>query len=84
FHFKLIMEGIRVPRGERYDWIEGANGELGFYAISEGGPGPYRLKVRPPCFPIAAAFEHIIVGGTVSDAIATLGTLNIVAGELER
>jgi NADH-quinone oxidoreductase subunit C/D len=84
FHFKLIMEGIRVPRGERYDWIEGANGELGFYAISEGGPGPYRLKVRPPCFPIAAAFEHIVVGGTVSDAIATLGTLNIVAGELER
>jgi NADH-quinone oxidoreductase subunit C/D len=84
FHFKLIMEGIRVPRGERYEWIEGANGELGFYAISEGGAGPYRLKPRPPCFPIMAAFEKIIVGGSISDAIATLGTLNIVAGELER
>lgn len=84
FHFKLIMEGIRVPSGERYEWIEGANGELGFYAISEGGAGPYRLKPRPPCFPMMAAFEHMIVGSTVSDAIATLGTLNVIAGELER
>lgn len=84
FHFKLIMEGIRVPRGELYDWIEGANGELGFYTISEGGGGPYRLHPRAPCFPLMAAFEEIIVGGTISDAIATLGTLNIIAGELER
>jgi NADH-quinone oxidoreductase subunit C/D len=84
FHFKLIMEGIRVPRGERYEWIEGANGELGFYAISEAGSGPYRLKPRPPCFPMMAAFEKIIIGGPISDAIATLGTLNIIAGELER
>jgi len=84
FHFKLIMEGIRVPRGERYDWIEGANGELGFYAISEGGAGPYRLKPRPPCFPLMAAFEKIIIGGPISDAVATLGTLNVIAGELER
>ncbi len=84
FHFKLIMEGIRVPRGERYDWIEGANGELGFYAISEGGSGPYRLKPRPPCFPMMAAFEKMIIGGPISDAVATLGTLNIIAGELER
>src|SRR5262249_23241691 len=84
YHFKLIMEGIKVPAGERYEWIEGANGELGFYAISDGGGGPYRLKVRPPCFPMMAAFEKIIVGGTISDAIATLGTLNITAGELDR
>jgi NADH-quinone oxidoreductase subunit C/D len=84
FHFKLIMEGIRVPRGERYEWIEGANGELGFYAISEAGSGPYRLKPRPPCFPMMAAFEKIILGGSIADAVATLGTLNIIAGELER
>jgi NADH-quinone oxidoreductase subunit C/D len=84
YHFKLIMEGIRVPAGERYEWIEGSNGELGFYAISTGGGGPYRLKVRPPCFPNMAAFEKIIVGGTISDAIATLGMLNIIAGELDR
>jgi NADH-quinone oxidoreductase subunit C/D len=84
YHFKLTMEGIRVPPGERYEWIEGGNGELGFYAVSDGRGGPYRLKVRPPCFPSMAAFEHIVVGGTVSDAIATLGTLNVIAGELDR
>jgi NADH-quinone oxidoreductase subunit C/D len=84
YHFKLIMEGIRVPAGERYEWVEGANGELGFYAISTGEGGPYRLKVRPPCFPNMAAFEKIIVGERISDAVATLGTLNVVAGELDR
>ncbi|MEX0879878.1 MAG: NADH dehydrogenase (quinone) subunit D [Thermoanaerobaculia bacterium] len=84
YHFKLVMEGIRVPAGERYEWIEGANGELGFYAVSDGRGGPYRLKVRPPCFPSMAAFEKMVVGGTVSDAVATLGTLNIIAGELDR
>jgi NADH:ubiquinone oxidoreductase subunit D len=84
YHFKIIMEGVRVPKGERYEWIEGANGELGFYAISEGGGGPYRLKVRPPCFPLMASFEKIIEGGTISDAVATLGSLNVIAGELER
>jgi NADH-quinone oxidoreductase subunit C/D len=84
YHFKLVMEGIRVPPGERYEWIEGVNGELGFYAVSDGRGGPYRLKVRPPCFPNMAAFERIILGGTVSDMIATLGTLNVIAGELDR
>jgi NADH:ubiquinone oxidoreductase subunit D len=84
YHFKLTMEGIRVPPGERYEWIEGGNGELGYYAVSDGRGGPYRLKVRPPCFPNMAAFEEIVVGGTVSDAIATLGTLNVIAGELDR
>jgi NADH-quinone oxidoreductase subunit C/D len=84
YHFKLTMEGIRAPAGERYEWIEGGNGELGFYAVSDGRGGPYRLKVRPPCFPNLAAFEHIVVGGTISDAVATLGTLNVIAGELDR
>ena len=84
YHFKLVMEGIRVPPGERYEWIEGGTGELGFYAVSDGRGGPYRLKVRPPCFPNMAAFEKMIVGGTVSDAVATLGTLNVIAGELDR
>ncbi|HEY7114673.1 MAG TPA: NADH dehydrogenase (quinone) subunit D [Thermoanaerobaculia bacterium] len=84
YHFKLVMEGVRVPAGERYEWIEGVNGELGFYAISDGRGGPYRLKVRPPCFPNMAAFEKIVLGGTVSDMIATLGTLNVIAGELDR
>ena len=84
YHFKIIMEGIRVPKGERYEWIEGGNGELGFYAIAEGGGGPYRLKHRAPCFPAMACFERIIEGSSISDAVATLGSLNIIAGELER
>ncbi len=84
YHFKLIMDGIRVPAGERYSMIEGANGELGFYIVSDGTGKPYRLKVRPPCFPIFSAFSTLMQGHTVSDAIATLGGLNVIAGELER
>ena len=84
YHFKLVMEGIRVPPGERYEWIEGANGELGFHAVSDGRGGPYRLRVRPPCFANMQAFQKMVIGGTVSDAVATLGTLNIIAGELDR
>jgi NADH-quinone oxidoreductase subunit C/D len=84
YHFKLIMDGIKVPAGERYGCVEGANGELGFYCISDGGPKPYRIKVRPPCFPIFSTFPQLVNGGAVSDAIATLGGLNVIAGELER
>ncbi len=84
YHFKVVFEGIKVPPGEIYSYIEGANGELGFTLVSDGTGNPYRLKVRPPCFPLFAAFEKIVVGGMVSDAVATLGTLNIIAGELDR
>jgi len=84
YHFKWVMEGIPVPEGERYEWVEGGNGELGFYVLSTGGGSPYRNRVRPPCFPLMAAFEKIIIGSRISDAVATLGTLNIIAGELDR
>ena len=82
--FKLIYEGIQVPAGEGYGFGEGANGELGFFCVSDGTGHAYRMKVRPPCFPIFSAFTHIIQGGMVPDAIATLGSLNIIAGELDR
>lgn len=84
YHFKLIMDGIQVPAGEVYHMVEGANGELGFYAISDGSSKPYRLKVRPPCFPLFSTFTDLIQGGTLSDSIITLGGLNVIAGELER
>lgn len=84
YHFKLIMDGIQVPPGERYDMVEGANGELGFYIVSDGSSKPYRIKVRPPCFPIFSTFPQLINGGSVSDLIVTLGGLNVIAGELER
>jgi NADH-quinone oxidoreductase subunit C/D len=84
YHFKLIMDGIQVPPGEIYSMVEGANGELGFYVISDGSGKPYRIKVRPPCFPIFSTFSRLINGGTVSDAVVSLGGLNVIAGELER
>ncbi len=84
YHFKLIMDGIKVPPGERYGMVEGGNGELGFYCISDGSGKPYRIKVRPPCFPIFSTFSQLIRGGAMSDAIVSLGGLNVIAGELER
>jgi NADH-quinone oxidoreductase subunit C/D len=84
YHFKLIMDGIQVPPGENYGFVEGANGELGFYCVSDGSGKPYRVRVRPPCFPIFSSFPTLILGHGVSDVVATLGGLNVIAGELER
>lgn len=84
YHFKLIMDGIQVPPGERYTMTEGGNGELGFYILSDGTSKPYRIKVRPPCFPIFSTFSQLVNGGSMSDLIVTLGGLNVIAGELER
>jgi NADH-quinone oxidoreductase subunit C/D len=83
-HFKLVFEGIQVPAGEGYGFTEAANGELGFYIVSDGSGHPYRIKVRPPCFPIFSTFTKLIQGRMVADAIAILGSLNIIAGELDR
>ena len=83
-HFKLIMEGVRPEPGEVYDATEAANGELGFTIISDGGKNPYRVKCRPPCFMNYAAFQDTIEGHMVADAVANLGSINIIAGELDR
>ena len=83
-HFMLVINGLRPKKGEIYSATEAANGELGFYLISDGGPNPYRLKVRPPCFPIYQSFPHQIRGKLVADAVTLLGSMNIIAGELDR
>ncbi len=83
-HFKLTFEGIKVPAGDGYVATEGANGELGYYLVSDGGGRPHRVKVRPPCFSIFQAYPHMLVDLMVPDAIAILGSLNIIAGELDR
>jgi NADH-quinone oxidoreductase subunit C/D len=83
-HFMLIYEGIKVPKGEAYTAVEGANGELGFYVVSDGSGRPWRVRVRPPCFPIFASYPAMIEGEMIADAIASLGTLNIIVGELDR
>ncbi len=83
-HFMLVINGIQPPKGEIYSYTEAANGELGFYVISDGTGYPYRIKVRPPCFAIYSCFEEVISGGLIADAVATLGQFNVIAGELDR
>lgn len=83
-HFMLVINGLRPPVGETYSAVEGANGELGFYLVSDGSGRPYRLKVRPPCFAIYQSFPEQIKGGLVADVIAVLGSMNVIAGELDR
>jgi NADH-quinone oxidoreductase subunit C/D len=83
-HFKLIIEGIKPPPGEAYLPVEGANGELGFYVISDGTGRPYRCRVRPPCFPLMQGLQKMIKGGMVADIVATFGTINMIAGENDR
>ncbi len=83
-HFMLVIKGLRPPEGEIYDYSEAANGELGFYLVSDNSARPYRLKVRPPCFAIYQSFPQQITGGQVADVIAVLGSMNLIAGELDR
>jgi len=85
-HFKNIMpgHGFEVPEGEIYVATEAPNGELGFYIVSDGSNKAYRLRVRPPSFVNFACFDHLVRGNLVSDVVAVLGSLNIIAGELDR
>jgi NADH:ubiquinone oxidoreductase subunit D len=85
-HFMLIMDGygIRPPKGEAYFAVEGANGELGFYIVSDGSDRPYRVRCRPPCFPPMAALHRMIEGGMVADVVPTFGSVNMIGGELDR
>jgi NADH-quinone oxidoreductase subunit C/D len=83
-HFKLVYDGILPPPGEVYGYTEGANGELGFYVVSDGEKCPWRVKVRPPCYNIYQAYPRMIEGGLIADAVAIIGGLNVVAGELDR
>lgn len=83
WHFKIIMGEIDLPKGQIYSAVEGGNGELGFYLISDGGRTPFRLHFRRPCFIYYQAFEELIKGGMLSDAVVTLSSLNLIAGELD-
>ncbi len=83
-HIKLIVDGILPPEGEVYSVTEAANGVLGFYIVSDGTKNPYRIKVRPPCFAIYQALPQLTKGNMIADLIAIIGSLNIIAGELDR
>jgi NADH-quinone oxidoreductase subunit D len=83
YHFKIIMGETDIPAGEVYMSVEGGNGELGFYLISDGGRSPYRLHFRRPCFVYYQAYPEIVKGSMLSDAIVTLSSLNLIAGEMD-
>jgi len=83
WHFKIVMGEIEVPVGEVYHSVEGGNGELGFYLVSDGGRTPFRLHFRRPCFNYYQAYPEMIRGGVLSDAILTMSSMNVIAGELD-
>ena len=83
-HFKLTFDGVQVPKGEYYSSIEAVNGELGFYVVSDGSGTPYKLKVKAPSFTNMSAYPKMIISHQIADAILILGSLNIIAGEMDR
>jgi NADH-quinone oxidoreductase subunit D len=83
-HFKLIMEGIKVPAGEAYSYTEGANGELGWYVVSNGSGRPYRCHVRAPGWPMLSALQFLIEGKMLADLIPTFDSINMIGGEVEQ
>lgn len=83
WHFKIIMGETDVPKGEIYHAVEGGNGELGFYLLSDGGRSPYKLHFRRPSFIYYQAYPEMIKGGMLSDAILTMSSMNVIAGELD-
>ncbi len=83
WHFKIVMGESEIPAGEVYNAVEGGNGELGFYLISDGGRTPYRLHFRRPCFIFYQAFEELVKGSMISDVVMTMASLNLIAGEMD-
>ncbi|MBI4802750.1 MAG: NADH-quinone oxidoreductase subunit D [Elusimicrobia bacterium] len=83
-HFKLTFEGVKPPKGEVYQAVEGGNGELGFYIVSDGTGRPWRVRVRAPCFALTGGLSQMIKGGYIADIISTFGQINMIGGELER
>jgi len=83
YHFKIVMGETEIPAGEVYHSVEGGNGELGFYLISDGGRSPFRLHFRRPCFIYYQAYAEIVKDTMLSDAIITLSSLNLIAGEMD-
>jgi NADH-quinone oxidoreductase subunit D len=83
-HFKLVMEGLKPPKGEVYAYTEAGNGELGFHLVSDGSGTPYRVRCRPPCFLNLAVCRDMLLGEMVADIIPTFGSVNMIGGECDR
>jgi len=83
-HFKMVIDGLKPPVGEVYFPTEAANGELGFYLVSDGTGKPYKCRVRPPCFTMTASMQEICKGGMLADIIPTFDMINMIGGECDR
>jgi NADH-quinone oxidoreductase subunit D len=83
-HFNIIVKGIRPPKGEAYVAVEGGNGELGFYIVSDGTDRPWKCRVRGPCFPIVQSMPKMLLGSMIADIIPTFGMVNMIGGEMDR
>jgi NADH-quinone oxidoreductase subunit D len=83
-HFKIVMEGLKLPAGEVYSYTEGGNGELGFYLVSDGSGTPWRVRIRPPCFFVTGGLERVITKQMVADVVPCFGSLNMIGGECDR
>ena len=83
-HFELVFRGVEPPRGEVYLAVEGGNGELGYYVVSDGSGNPYRARVRPPSFIHMGIMEKMLIGETIADVVPTFGMINMIGGECDR
>ncbi len=83
WHFKIVMGETEIPPGEVYQSVEGGNGEVGYYLISDGGRTPYRLHFRRPCFIYYQAYSELTKGAMLSDAVIVMSSLNLIAGEMD-
>lgn len=83
-HFKLFTEGFHIPEGQAYAAVEHPKGEFGIYMVSDGANKPYRLKIRAPGFAHLAALDEMARGHMIADAVAIIGTMDIVFGEIDR
>ena len=82
-HFKLIMEGAKVPKGEVYSYTEAGNGELGFYLVSDGSGTPARVRIRPPAFTNTSGLSQLLEGRMISDIVPIFGSINMIGGECD-
>jgi len=83
-HFEMVVKGVRPPKGDVYQAVEGGNGELGFYTISDGSGKPYRVRVRPPSFIHMGAMKKMLLGYSIADIVPTFGMINMIGGECDR
>ena len=83
-HFKLFTEGFHLPKGEIYSAVEAPKGEFGIYMVSDGANKPFRMKIRAPSFVHLQGLEQLVKGHLIADAVAVIGSIDIVFGEVDR